>query len=98
MASTPGSRACWAMHELATACRKPPGGGVTEEPSKDAAETRAVLPDDGEHRAGLDRVTQPGGQPVSWVSPACELQRDWARQETVADVVRIVLTERLLEE
>jgi nicotinamidase-related amidase len=50
------------------------------------------------HRAGLDRVTQAGGQPVSWVSLACELQRDWARQETVADVVQIVLTERLLEE
>ena len=28
---------------------------------------------------------------------ACELQRDWAREETVADVVEIVLTERLLK-
>jgi hypothetical protein len=27
-----------------------------------------------------------------------ELQRDWARQETVQDVVQIVLTERLLQE
>ncbi len=26
------------------------------------------------------------------------VQRDWARQETVADVVEIVLTERLLKE
>ena len=34
------------------------------------------------HRAGLDRVMQAGGQPVSWVSLACELQRDWARQDT----------------
>jgi nicotinamidase-related amidase len=50
------------------------------------------------HRAGLERVTQAGGHPVSWVSLACELQRDWARQETVEDVVRIVLTERLLQE
>jgi nicotinamidase-related amidase len=50
------------------------------------------------HRAGLERVTQAGGHPVSWVSLACELQRDWARQETVEDVVRIVLTERLLKE
>jgi nicotinamidase-related amidase len=50
------------------------------------------------HRAGLDRVTQAGGQLVSWVSLACELQRDWARQDTVADVVQIVLTERLLKE
>jgi len=50
------------------------------------------------HRAGLERVMQAGGHPVSWVSLACELQRDWARQETVEDVVRIVLTERLLKE
>jgi len=33
-----------------------------------------------------------------WVSLACELQRDWAREETVAGVVEIVLTERLLKE
>jgi nicotinamidase-related amidase len=50
------------------------------------------------HRAGLDRVLQAGGQPVSWVSLACELQRDWARQATVADVVEIVLTDRLRKE
>jgi nicotinamidase-related amidase len=49
------------------------------------------------HRAGLERVVQAGGQPVSWVALACELQRDWAREETVADVVEIVLTERLLQ-
>ena len=48
------------------------------------------------HRAGLERVVQAGGQPVSWVSLACELQRDWARTDTVADVVDIVLTTRLL--
>jgi nicotinamidase-related amidase len=50
------------------------------------------------HRAGLERVVQAGGRPISWVSFACELQRDWARPETVADVVEIVLTERLLKE
>jgi nicotinamidase-related amidase len=50
------------------------------------------------HRAGLDRLVQAGGQPISWVSLACELQRDWARQETVADVVQIVLTDRLRKE
>jgi nicotinamidase-related amidase len=50
------------------------------------------------HRAGLERVIQAGGQPVSWVSLACELQRDWARQATVADVVEIVLTDRLRKE
>jgi nicotinamidase-related amidase len=50
------------------------------------------------HRAGLERVAQAGGQPISWVSLACELQRDWARQDTVADVVEIVLTDRLRKE
>jgi nicotinamidase-related amidase len=50
------------------------------------------------HRAGLERVVRSGGKPISRVSLGCELQRDWARQETVADVVQIVLTERLLEE
>src|SRR5579862_738627 len=48
------------------------------------------------HRAGLERIMQAGGQPISWVSLAGELQRDWARTETVGDVVDIVLTTRLL--
>ena len=48
------------------------------------------------HRAGLERMVQAGAQPVSWVSLACELQRDWARLETVPDVVDIVLNSRLL--
>jgi nicotinamidase-related amidase len=50
------------------------------------------------HRAGLERVVQAGGSPISWVALAVELQRDWAREETVADVIEIVLTERLLKE
>jgi nicotinamidase-related amidase len=49
------------------------------------------------HRAGLERVVQAGAQPVTWVALAVELQRDWAREETVADVIEIVLTERLLK-
>ena len=44
------------------------------------------------HRAGIERVVQAGAQPVTWVALAVELQRDWAREETVADVVEIVLT------
>ena len=48
------------------------------------------------HRAGLERVVQAGAQPISWVSLACELQRDWARLETVPAIVEIVLTDRLL--
>ena len=46
----------------------------------------------------LERVIQAGGEPISWVSLACELQRNWARQDTVADVVEIVLTDRLRKE
>jgi nicotinamidase-related amidase len=49
------------------------------------------------HRAGVERVVQAGAQPVSWVPLAVELQRDWARTETVDDVIEIVLTERLLK-
>ena len=50
------------------------------------------------HRAGVERVVQAGAQPVTWVALAVELQRDWAREETVADVIEIVLTERLLKQ
>jgi nicotinamidase-related amidase len=49
------------------------------------------------HRTGVDRVVQAGAQPVTWVALAVELQRDWAREETVGDVIEIVLTERLLK-
>jgi hypothetical protein len=48
------------------------------------------------HRAGLERIVQAGAQPISWVSLACELQRDWSRTDTVA-VVNIILTSRLLK-
>ena len=41
---------------------------------------------------------QAGGQPVSWVSLAVELQRDWARQDTVQAIIEIVLTDRLLKD
>ena len=50
------------------------------------------------HRAGIERVMQAGAQPTTWVSLAVELQRDWAREETVNDVIQIVLTDRLLKE
>jgi len=49
------------------------------------------------HRTGIERVVRAGAQPVTWVALAVELQRDWAREDTVADVVEIVLTERLLK-
>ena len=50
------------------------------------------------HRAGLERTVQAGAQPISWVSLAGELQRDWARPATVPALVEIVLTDRLLKE
>jgi nicotinamidase-related amidase len=50
------------------------------------------------HRAGLERVVQAGAQPISWVSLACELQRDWNRVATVSAIVEIVLKDRLLKE
>ena len=50
------------------------------------------------HRAGLERVFQAGATPTSWVALAVELQRDWARTETVDQIAEIVLTERLLKD
>jgi nicotinamidase-related amidase len=47
------------------------------------------------HRAGLERVVQAGANPIGWVSLAAELQRDWAREETAADVFELVINERL---
>ena len=35
------------------------------------------------HRVALERVAQAGARLVSWVQVICELQRDWARAETV---------------
>ena len=50
------------------------------------------------HRAGLQRTIQAGAQPIGWVSLAGELQRDWARQQTVPALIEIVLTDRLLKD
>jgi nicotinamidase-related amidase len=50
------------------------------------------------HRAGIDRTVQAGGKPIGWVSLACELQRDWARVETVPQIVEIVINERLTKD
>lgn len=35
------------------------------------------------HRAALDRASRAGAQLTTWNSVGCELQRDWARRETV---------------
>ncbi len=50
------------------------------------------------HRAGLRRIEAAGAQPVSWVSVATELQRDWARADTVARIREVVIVDRLLKE
>ncbi|HXB16741.1 MAG TPA: isochorismatase family protein [Solirubrobacteraceae bacterium] len=50
------------------------------------------------HRAGIDRTVAAGAQPLGWVSFACELQRDWARTETVPRIVEIVINDRLTKE
>jgi hypothetical protein len=46
----------------------------------------------------LSVASRPGGCAAGHrVALAVELQRDWAREETVAGVIEIVLTERLLK-
>ena len=50
------------------------------------------------HRAALERVAQAGAKPVSWVSLTCELQRDWARRETVPEFVQLLFTDRLSQQ
>ena len=50
------------------------------------------------HKQGMKRVIQAGATPITWVSLSSELQRDWARTETIGGVVEIVLNERLLPE
>lgn len=42
------------------------------------------------HQAGLKRIIQAGGKPVSWVQIICELQRDWNRKETVQPFKQIL--------
>jgi len=45
------------------------------------------------HRAGLQRIVQAGGIPVSWIQLACEFQRDWNREGTAAGFAEIVFAE-----
>lgn len=43
------------------------------------------------HRAALDRVSRAGAQLTTWNSVGCELQRDWARAETVPGWIRAII-------
>jgi nicotinamidase-related amidase len=42
------------------------------------------------HQYALQRMTQAGGKPVSWIQLLCELQRDWGRTDTLDGVGKIV--------
>lgn len=42
-------------------------------------------------QAALERIARAGGHPVSWVQVLCELQRDWARTETVSAFIDIFI-------
>jgi len=44
------------------------------------------------HETALERISQAGAKLVCWVGLACELQRDWARQETAKTFGDIVFT------
>jgi nicotinamidase-related amidase len=41
------------------------------------------------HEMGLRRIIQAGAQPTSCIQLLCELQRDWAREQTVPTMVAI---------
>lgn len=43
------------------------------------------------HEMGLRRIEQAGGKVIGWTQLLCELQRDWARQETVPDFLRLFI-------
>jgi nicotinamidase-related amidase len=58
---------------------------------KDGYEVYAVVDASGAttleaHNAAIQRMIQAGVIPVTWVQVLCELQRDWARQETYGPV------------
>lgn len=41
------------------------------------------------HDSAIQRIMQAGGTPITWIQFLCELQRDWARQETYAPVMQL---------
>jgi len=42
------------------------------------------------HQMAIQRMIQAGVIPVTWLQVMCEWQRDWARQETYADVMKLI--------
>ncbi|MSS46309.1 hydrolase [Cutibacterium sp. WCA-380-WT-3A] len=45
------------------------------------------------HDLAVARMREAGAQPISWVMLACELQRDWARQDTAGQFADILFGE-----
>lgn len=43
------------------------------------------------HEMALRRIEQAGGKLITWTQLLCELQRDWARKETVPDFLRLFI-------
>ena len=43
------------------------------------------------HDAALRRIEQAGGKMISWTQLLCELQRDWARKETVTQFMNLFI-------
>lgn len=43
------------------------------------------------HEAALRRIEQAGGKMISWIQLLCELQRDWARKETVPAFMNVAI-------
>lgn len=43
------------------------------------------------HEMGLRRITQAGAKPTTWTQLLCELQRDWARSDSVNDFLRLFI-------
>jgi nicotinamidase-related amidase len=43
------------------------------------------------HDTALRRIELAGGQPISWAQLLCELQRDWARKETVPQFIDLFI-------
>jgi nicotinamidase-related amidase len=42
------------------------------------------------HAMGVQRMVQAGIKPITWLAVLCEWQRDWARQETIGELAKIL--------
>jgi nicotinamidase-related amidase len=43
------------------------------------------------HAMAMQRMIQAGIKPITWLAVLCEWQRDWARQETIGAVTKILM-------